>query len=233
MPSIWELDERYYPDYVHEDVLFERAVGRYLRPEHVVLDAGAGRGAYRYGYRSWVRLVVGADVDARVGKNPNLHAAVVANVTSLPFEDGTFDMVLSKYLLEHLPEPGQAFREFRRVLKPGGHFVFQTPNRLHYVPLVARLTPHRFHIWFNERRGRPEPDTFETHYRANTQRAIARLAARAAFRVESLELFEPKPSYLFFHPLAYRAGIAYERLVSRFESFRGLRCVMIGVLRAV
>jgi SAM-dependent methyltransferase len=233
MPSIEEMDARYYPDYVDEHARFERTVRRYLRAEHAVLDAGAGRGArYPYDYGTWVRLVVGVDLEERVAGNVNLHAAVVGDVARLPFADGAFDVVFSKFLLEHLVEPLGAFREFRRVLREGGRFVFHTPNRFHYVALAARLTPHRFHVWFNAKRGRQEPDTFETLYRANSRPAIERLAERTGFRVAELDLFEPKPSYLFFHPLAYRGGIAYERLVSRIEALRDLRCVIIGVLEA-
>jgi SAM-dependent methyltransferase len=229
--SIEELDARFYPEYVDEHARFERAIRGYLRPEHTVLDAGAGRGdRYPYDYGEWVRLVVGVDFEERVRQNANVNAAVVGDVSHLPFADRTFDMVFSKYLLEHLPEPRRAFREVHRVLKPGGHFVFHTPNRFHYVALAARLTPHRFHVWFNAKRGRAEPDTFETLYRANDRATIQRLAGMTGFRVVDLELFEPKPSYLFFHPLAYRAGIAYERLVSRREALGDLRCVIIGVL---
>jgi SAM-dependent methyltransferase len=232
--SIDELDARFYPDYVDEHVRFERAIRRYLRPEHTVLDAGAGRGdRYPYDYRNWVRLVVGVDLHERVRENANLHSAAISDVAHLPFADGTFNLVFSKYLLEHLTEPIRALREFRRVLEPDGHFVFHTPNRFHYVALAARLTPHRFHAWFNAKRGRPGHETFKTLYRANSRLAIGRLAAQTGFRIIELELFEPKPSYLFFNPLAYRAGIAYERLVSRIHALRDLRCVMVGVLEAV
>ncbi len=71
------------------------------------------------------------------------------------------------------------------------------------------------------------------HYRANNRFVLARLARRAGFRVARLELFEPKPAYLFFHPLAYRAGIAYERLVSRHEALRDLRANLIGAFEAI
>jgi SAM-dependent methyltransferase len=233
MPSIPELDARYYPNYVDPHARFEASVRRYLRPQHCTLDAGAGGGArHSYDYRNWVRLVVGVDLDERVADNPNLQAAVIADVAELPFADGSFDMVFSRFLLEHLAEPLRSLREIRRVLKLGGHFVFHTTNRFHYVALAARLSPHRFHVWFNARRGRAESDTFPTLYRANSRPAIQRLAARAGFDVAELELFEPKPSYLFFHPMAYRLGIGYERLVSRVQALRDLRCVIIGVLEA-
>jgi SAM-dependent methyltransferase len=42
----------------------------------------------------------------------------------LPFEDGSFDLVLGHAVLHHLPDLDQAFREFFRVLKPGGVVAF-------------------------------------------------------------------------------------------------------------
>ena len=42
----------------------------------------------------------------------------------LPFEDGSFDLVFGHAVLHHLPDLGAAFREFRRVLAPGGVVAF-------------------------------------------------------------------------------------------------------------
>ncbi|QSZ37793.1 hypothetical protein DSL72_008892 [Monilinia vaccinii-corymbosi] len=44
----------------------------------------------------------------------------VGNVTRLPFEDGTFDVVYTHQLIIHLPDPGAAMKEMRRVCKDGG-----------------------------------------------------------------------------------------------------------------
>jgi SAM-dependent methyltransferase len=56
---------------------------------------------------------------------------VAANAERLPFEDGSFDLVLGHAVLHHLPDLGQAFSEFRRVLSPGGLVVFAgEPSRL-------------------------------------------------------------------------------------------------------
>jgi ubiquinone/menaquinone biosynthesis C-methylase UbiE len=43
---------------------------------------------------------------------------------SLPFDDASFDLVFGHAVLHHLPDLGGAFREFRRVLRPGGVVTF-------------------------------------------------------------------------------------------------------------
>jgi SAM-dependent methyltransferase len=49
---------------------------------------------------------------------------VACEAASLPFEDGSFDLVFGHAVLHHLPDLAGAFREFRRVLRPGGVVAF-------------------------------------------------------------------------------------------------------------
>lgn len=234
LSSVRRLDARYYADHVDDHLAFDTRIRRYLRRDAVILDAGAGRGVtYPYDYREAVQKVIGVDVDVGIWGNPNLDEAVVADLCHIPFADRTFDLVFSKYVVEHFARPVATFREIRRVMKPGAHFLFHTPNRFHYVALGATLTPPRFHDWFNERRDRAHEDTFPTRYRANDRKTLRKLAARTRFRVVALEMIEPKPAYLFFHPLAYRVGIAYERLVNSSVRFADLRCVIVADLQAI
>ncbi len=50
----------------------------------------------------------------------------------LPFDEGTFDAVISNSIIHHIPEPGTAFAEMKRVLQPGGVFfvrdLFRPPD---------------------------------------------------------------------------------------------------------
>jgi SAM-dependent methyltransferase len=49
---------------------------------------------------------------------------VACEAASLPFEDASFDLVFGHAVLHHLPDLAAAFREFRRVLRPGGVVAF-------------------------------------------------------------------------------------------------------------
>lgn len=232
--TIEELDRRYYPSYVDEHQRFDALIRSYLRSDAQVLDAGAGRGVqFPFDYREHVARMAGVDVDPAVMENPCVTDAAVADMAHLPYPNGEFDLVFSKYVFEHLTDPLAAMRDLRRVLKPGGHLLIHTPNARHYVALISRFTPHRFHVWFMQKRGRAPEDSFRIAYRANTKAALERLAMRTGFRVVSVDFLETKPDYLFFSPLAYRAGIAYERLVNRFEVLAPFRVQLIADLEAV
>lgn len=47
---------------------------------------------------------------------------------TLPYASQSFDYITSLDGLEHIDSPPQAFREYRRLLKPGGHLVVSVPN---------------------------------------------------------------------------------------------------------
>jgi 2-polyprenyl-3-methyl-5-hydroxy-6-metoxy-1,4-benzoquinol methylase len=51
-----------------------------------------------------------------------------ASAQDLPFADGSFDVVIIKHIVEHLPDPAQAISEIGRVMTPGGVLILATPN---------------------------------------------------------------------------------------------------------
>jgi SAM-dependent methyltransferase len=214
--------------------LFDEAVRRHLATSSTALDAGAGRGVRDpHRYKDLVPHLVGVDRSPSIRENHLVHHPIRGDLDRLPFRDATFDVVFARFVVEHLGSPTRAFRECRRVTKTGGALVIHTPNRFHYVAVIARLTPERFHEWFNARRGRSELDTMPTRYRANDRKTLERLARASGYRVERMQLVEPRPTYLDFHPLAYLLGIGYARLVSASERLRDLRCDIVAELRAV
>jgi SAM-dependent methyltransferase len=228
-----EYRERFYPPEFRgmydrlSDVLHEE-----VRPGDVMLDAGCGSGRvfqYRFEADERPRLIVGIDVTDEPRGNGNIDVAAKADLERLPFADGSFDVVLSSHVAEHLVRPEAVFGELARVLRPGGRLVLLTPNRWHYVTLSAWLLPHRFHVWFNARRGVDQRDVFPTAYRANTAGRLRSLAEGAGLRVERIEQFETEPEYLAFSLPAYALGVAYERAVNRWRWLRGLRVNLLLV----
>ena len=52
----------------------------------------------------------------------------IINLEEIPYPDNTFDLILSKHVLEHVPDYPKALREIYRVLKPGGKIIFLIPS---------------------------------------------------------------------------------------------------------
>jgi SAM-dependent methyltransferase len=232
--AVRALDQRFYPSFQDnwDDVLLRERILRQLVPGMRVLDLGAGAGIVKQmDLRGTGVRVHGVDLDPRVVDNPFLDEAKVGSAEQIPYPEGAFDLVFCDNVLEHLPDPDAAFAEVARVLRPGGAFLFKTPNSMHYMPLVARLTPHRFHRFYNRLRGRASGDTFPTRYRANSRGALRALARRARLEVDSIELIEGRPEYLRISAPTYIAGIAYERLVNRWQFLEPFRVILVGCVR--
>lgn len=228
------LDRKLYPGLSGhwDDALFRERILDFIRPDSVVLDIGAGAGIVdEMNFKGLARRVVGIDPDSRVLTNPYLDEAHIGTGEDLPFEDGTFDVVFADNVMEHLDAPEVVFAEIWRVLKPGGIFLGKTPNKNHYMPLIARITPHSFHGWVNRLRGRAVVDTFPTRYRINTAKAVRSLARTIGFDTLFIDHVEARPEYLRITPPTYIAGWLYERLVNSTDALERFRILLIAALR--
>ncbi|PID68457.1 MAG: SAM-dependent methyltransferase [Flavobacteriia bacterium] len=57
-------------------------------------------------------------------------ADVKADITNLPFESNSFDVIFCNHVLEHIPDDAKAMQELYRVMKNGGWGIFQVPQDL-------------------------------------------------------------------------------------------------------
>lgn len=229
-----KIDKTFYSEMGNnwDDELFRQRILNALSPESVVLDLGAGAGVVRQmDFKGHAARICGLDLDPRVEQNSMLDEGKVADAAHIPYPDGSFDLVFADNVLEHLPEPAAVFAEVRRVLKPGGTFLFKTPNKWHYMPLVARFTPHRFHQLVNRKRGRADADTFPTRYLANSRGAILALAKASGLEVVRVERVESRPEYLRMTWPTYLLGLAYERAVNSTNALAAFRILLMGQLR--
>jgi SAM-dependent methyltransferase len=212
-------------------------VRQYTNPQTVMLNLGAGgpapRGKIRV-FKGEVARVSGADIDPEVMSNPELDDAhVITPGGKLPFADGTFDLILSDWVVEHIGEPARFLSEVVRVLRDGGSFFFRTPNKHHYVGLIASITPHWFHELVADRARAVRWTAHEpwpTYYRLNSRRVIEGAANVAGFGTVEVRLCEGIPAYLLFNSLAFILGVGYERLVNRYRALEVLRAEIFARL---
>ncbi len=135
--------------------LWAEHLSRYLFAERLaqdrrVLDLGAGVGYGAERLSRVARSVTALDIalDAmRYGREHHPGRGVrylAAASEALPFAAGSFDLVVSFELLEHVQDAPSLLAEVRRVLVPDGIFVVSTPNRLYYSE--ERGEHNEFHI---------------------------------------------------------------------------------------
>jgi ubiquinone/menaquinone biosynthesis C-methylase UbiE len=119
-----------------------------LRGLKSILDVGSGAGQIAG------HLLEFADADAEITctdlsaqmlrrarnrlKSPR-PSFVVADVTSLPFADGSFDCITCGYVLEHVPDPEKGLSELARVLRPGGRMLLLTTEDTFSGAWTSRL----------------------------------------------------------------------------------------------
>jgi SAM-dependent methyltransferase len=197
----------------------EALVRSHLTAESAVLDLGCGRGGVVELFWRDVKLAAGLDPDS-----PSLteHRApgmpILRGVGErLPFAGESFDLILSLWVLEHLKEPLTVLNEVRRVLRPGGHFVFLTPNVRNpllllnrigkALPAVQKRLVSRFY-------GRRDADTFPVQYRANTVRTLRTLAPRSGLEVAEIRAV-PDPTYLAVNGFMFTTSAFAERLMPK------------------
>lgn len=113
------------------------------------LDAGAGRMAFALMARSRADVYLCMDIQIR----PGLELA--GSVLDIPLQNESLDSILCLQVLEHVPDPERALREFHRCLKPGGTLLLSVPHLayLHNEPHdYLRFTRHGLRA-FLERAG--------------------------------------------------------------------------------
>ena len=215
-----------------DDEALREEVLKVLTPEMTVLDLGAGAGIVaQMNFKGLAAQVCGVDLDPRVLENPHLDDAKVSDAGEIPYPDQMFDLVISDNVMEHLAEPVNVLAEIGRVLKPGGRLLFKTPNRWHYMPLIASMTPLAFHQYMNRKRGRKSEDTFPTLYRLNSERAVRKLGPESGLDVVDVKLIEVRPEYLRFSAPTYFAGMVYQRMVTGTRWLKHFRIVLIAHLQ--
>jgi SAM-dependent methyltransferase len=129
------------------DRYVEREIGRPAQGPWRVLDLGCGAGESVALFRArdpevhWVGLDVPASPEARERTRRDARFETYDGM-SMPFEDGAFDLVYCKQVLEHVRHPDPLLAEVHRVLAPGGWFAGSTSQlELYHSLSLWNYTP--------------------------------------------------------------------------------------------
>lgn len=132
----------------------------YLNAETKVLDVGCGAGFLSNDLAKNGLHVTGVDlseeslkVARKYDETKSVHYQT-ADAYKLPFPDQSFDVLTAMDFLEHIEDPKLVIKEFSRVLKPNGIFIFHTFNRnpiayliiIKLVEWIVKNTPKNMHV---------------------------------------------------------------------------------------
>ena len=186
----------------------------------VVADVGGGR---KCSFASALPLdrkltIVAIDISAEeLAANETADRSVVADVSRhIPLADGEIDLLVSRTLLEHVPDLRGAVKEMARVLKPGARTIHLLPCRYALFAIVARVMPfglakRLLHLAIPQAKGVVE---FDVVYDRAHPRALERAFREAGFRDVAIECTWDQTDYFqAFFPV-FLLVMLYQRLAS-------------------
>lgn len=233
----WWLERRIHPALRYSQIHYRDLLYLRIFKDCEWLDLGCGHQMFG----SWMTKeeeelsarsarLVGIDRDFKALKeNRGIHHAVFGDVSALPFASGSFDVVTANMVVEHLDRPTKVLESVRRVLRPGGLFIFHTPNRNSMPATIARMMPQALkNLLALVLEERAEKDVFPTHYEMNTEAAICAYASSAGFRVREIRSVSTTAVSALLFPLCV-FELGYLRMLEA-PSLAGLRTNLIAVL---
>jgi len=168
-----------------------------------LVDLGAGRRCiYAGALRSSLEFVA-IDVSGdELALNDHADVRIVANASEqIPLPNASVGLLVSRAVLEHVPDLAAAVREMARVIQPGGHTIHLFPCRYSLFAIVARTLPFKPVVSLLHR---VVPSTidqveFEVFYDRGWPAEVERTFRAAGFRDVAVELTWAQPGY--FEPV--------------------------------
>jgi ubiquinone/menaquinone biosynthesis C-methylase UbiE len=108
-----------------------------------ILDAGAGESQFKKfcGHLKYIAQDFGqyhgdGEVGLQTGRWDNSGLDIVSDIVNIPLPDHSVDAIMCTEVLEHIPDPVAAIKEFGRLVKPGGYLLITAPfaSLTHFAP---------------------------------------------------------------------------------------------------
>lgn len=163
--------------------------------KRALLDIGCGPGLLVHAVKENGWYATGCDLDKKLIQLGNERLSL--NMThgdfhSCEYSENQFDVVMLRYVLEHLPDPFATLTEAHRVLKPGGIVQVIVPNEAGFFNKISVAIGRK-------RTGRWGTLTPPHHLHAFTPHTLKRIFARAGLKTQTVKTVSPytKPYDLF------------------------------------
>ena len=156
-----------------------------------ILDAGAGELQYKK-FCSHLKYVSqdfggydgrGDEKGFQMQEWDNSGLDIVSDIAKIPVKDSSFDAVMCIEVLEHIPHPIEAIKEFSRIIKPNGYLVMTAP-----VSSLTHFAPYYFYngysqYWYQKYLSDYKFEIIELKFNGNWFEAIAQELRRTSFMI--------------------------------------------------
>jgi len=212
--EIKQLTEDYnFPNACHFEIymnLLESAIGELESP--TVLDIGCGSGIFRrHEFQDRLRPLIGTywglepDLGIEFSGRPfdRVYPTMMENAFEIP--DESINVAYSAMVLEHVDQPLKFLEAVKRVLKPGGMFIYCTPNSNSYFGIFCRVSRFFNADEFRRRKVKNKDAVDEYHYpiryRMNSQKQLNSLGTKTGL-ISTVGFTESAAACRNYFPLA-------------------------------
>jgi 2-polyprenyl-3-methyl-5-hydroxy-6-metoxy-1,4-benzoquinol methylase len=99
-----------------------------VSPEDRVLEIGAGKGWQAQAMKNLGYNIKAIEIAPSNNRNHRVYQVTEYNGRNIPFDNSTFDIVISSNVLEHIPHVYEFQEEIHRILKPNGYVLHVLPS---------------------------------------------------------------------------------------------------------
>ncbi len=142
--------------------------------------------------------ITGIDIsENQLRRNTLIDEKILGDIQYYRFKPKSFDIIISWYVLEHVPRPELALKSFAEAIKEGGLVIFAVPNVFSLKGFITKFTPHWFHVFIYKYlhgwkdAGKSDIGPFKAYLRFSiAPLSIKNFARKNGFQIELFSTFD-------------------------------------------
>lgn len=151
-------------------------------PSHCCLDVGCGENSELVDELKF-KLKTGTDLILPNDKKSLPIPFIQADLYNLPFKNNSFNLVILRFVVEHIQHPEKSFAEIQRILNPEGKVLIMTTNICSPLIFIPKLLPYSLRKKIILKLfGAADDDIFPTYHRLNSRNAF--LKNMSSFKIQ-------------------------------------------------